>query len=508
MNSSDARTQNMFKSISDLFKNEAFVPSASVFPEIDNDRLSRELDLKVKGGTRGRKGLPRKEDQTLDQIELEAVSKVEALRRRGLENFETNRQVYSERLNQVGTAKMQVETVADDTKSRFLEETIRWRSAMVAPRERVQETYNWRNRFREIHKLERPAKKASSLVSIIGLGFVMVMLESAGNAYLFAQKNTLGLLGGLMAAFLVSFGNVAISTLLGMATRYINIRGISRIFLTLLGLGFFLLWLVFATGYNLGVAHFRDAVETVGEWREAGEIAMQTLVANPISLHTMESYILFLLGAFISIISLLKGYHSSDPYPGYSKVQADLTNARESYVDHLEEALETLSDHRDEAVETLHEALEEVQRNIRDSIDALYGQRTLTSGVSAFLEQTDIAANFLLSVYREANRAARPDGDEVPPYFLESFQFKPFNPPALESVDRSEAEGQVREIEALISKTIKEMFDVFEQAVQDHYELDELEGVFTNSARVMAGSRTTRSDASALQVISGKSEAS
>ncbi len=499
----------MFKSISDLFKNDAFVPSYSVFPEIDQDQLSRELDLEAKGKQRGERGQPQADEKTLDQVELEAVSKIDALRRRGLENFETNRQVYSERLNQVGTARMQVETVADDTKSRFLEETIRWRSLMVAPRERVQETYHWRIRFREMHKLERPAKKASSLVSIIGLGFVMVMLESAGNAYLFAQKNTLGLLGGLMAAFLVSFGNVAISTLLGMATRYINITGVSRLLLKLAGVGFFLLWLGFATGYNLGVAHFRDAVEAVGEWREAGQIAIQTLLANPIGLQTMESYILFLLGAFISIISLLKGYHSSDPYPGYSRVHSDLIKARADYVDHLDEALETLSDYRDEAVETLHTALDEVQRNIRDSIDALYGQRTLTSAVSAFLGQCDIAANYLLTVYREANRRARGKTNaDVPTYFSETYQFKPFNPPELEAVDRVEAEKQVREIEVLISKVIKEIFELFESAVQDHYEIDELEGVHTDSARILANNKKSRSNAGELQVISRKDEAS
>lgn len=495
----------MLRKISELFGNDAFIPTASVFPELDKDRLAYELDLEKKGTERGGNCQPASDTKTLDHVELDAASKVEALRRRGLQNYETNRQVYSERLNQAGAARMQVETEANDAKSRFVEETVRWRSLMVEPRERVQEAYEWRNEFRKSHGLKRPAKKAATLVSIIGLGFVMVMLESAGNAYLFAQKNPLGLLGGLMAAFLVSVGNVAGSTLFGLGTRFINVRGFQRLLIKAFGAALFLAWLFAASGYNLAVAHFRDAAETVDAWRDAGALAIETLIARPLSLHTMESYVLLILGIFISIISFLKGYHSSDPYPGYSKVQADLTSARDNYIDHLEDAIEKLAEYRDNAVETLRAAYDEVQRNITDSIDALYGQRTLASGLAPFLEQCDIAANYLLAIYRDANRAARPDDkSEVPNHFSEQYKFAPFTPPDVEDVRRKDAEDRVKEIEDLVSAAIKQIFEVFENAIHDHYEIDELEGVYSDRARVLASSRKGRSDASDLQVISGK----
>ncbi|WP_143570189.1 hypothetical protein [Thalassovita mediterranea] len=472
--------KSMLKPISDLFRSDEFLPSSAVFPDIDKDRLVKDLDLKKEAASRGAANQPETSAETLDHMELKAVSRVEDLRRRGLENYETNRRVYAERLNKAVSARMLVETEANDSKAKFAEEVTKWKSMMVTPRERVQETYRWRNRFREINKLERPAKEAGSLIALFGLAFLMVILESAGNAYLFAQKNTLGLLGGLMAAFLVSLGNVALSTIFGMASRYINCRGFVNFFKKLVGLGFFLTWLGFALVYNLGVAHFRDAVERNGEWREAGTTAIQTIQSSPFGLYTMESYVLFLLGLFISIISFLKGYNHSDPYPGYSKVAADVVDAREEYVNYLEDSIETLAEHRDDAVNGLRAANDEVHRNINDSVDALYGQKALQSNLNPFLEQCNIAANYILAVYRDSNKAARTDNP--PAYFNTSYTFEPFKVPDEEIERRQEAEEQAKEVSELVNTSIQEIFEVFHEAVKAHYEIDELEGTHIDRA--------------------------
>lgn len=474
----------MLKTLADIFRSDEFVPSSSVFPDIDKDRLVKDLQLAEEGRTRGTADHPETDSANLDHIELKAVSRVEDLRRRGLENYETNRRVYSERLNQAVSARMLVETEANDSKAKFAEEVTKWKSLMVTPRERVQETYKWRRRFRELNRLERPAKEAATIVSLIGLAFIMIVIESAGNAYLFAQKNTLGLLGGLMAAFLVSVANVSLSTMFGMATRYINCRGLMNFYKKVIGLGFFIAWIAFAAGYNLAVAHFRDAVERIGEWREAGVVAIQTLQESPIGLYTMESYVLFIIGAFISILSFLKGYHHSDPYPGYSKVANDVIDAREEYVANLEESIETLAEHRDDAVNGLRAANDEVHRNINDSVDALYGQKALQSNLAPFLEQCNIAANYLLSVYRDANKAGRKDAP--PEYFKQSYSFENFKPSVEDMSRRQEAEDQVKEVSDLVNRSIQDIFEVFHEAVKSHYEIDELEGTYIDRTAHLA----------------------
>ncbi|MGX0975613.1 signal transduction histidine kinase [Roseovarius sp. MBR-51] len=465
----------MIRTLSNIFRSDEFISSSEIFPDIDKDRIARDLSLEEAGRKRGGEGQPGTTSETLDHIELKAISRVESLRRRGLENFETNRRVYSERLNKASSARMLVETEAEDAKARFTEEVTKWRAMMVTPRERVQETYRWRTQFREQNKIgARPARLASSWPNIIGLALIMILLEAAGNAYLFSQNNPLGILGGLIAAFLVSFANVSMSTFLGIAARFINVKGFQNLLKKFFGLLFCMAWLAFALGYNAAVAHFRDAVETTLQWREAGEMAIDTLIANPVGLNTMESYVLFLLGFFISIVAFLKGYHSSDPYPGYSKVAADVVQARDTYIGYLEDSIDTLAEHRDEAVDALRQARDEVARHIHDSVDALYGQKALQANLSPFLEQCNISANYLLAVYRDANKAARKD--DGPAYFDKEYAFEVFQSPVSEDDRRKEAEEQVNEVSKMVDRAIKEIFDVFHRSVQEHYEIDELEG--------------------------------
>lgn len=496
----------MISKLNEIFRSDEFISAAVVFPNIDKDRLAKELDLEAKGKARGVERHPETSSPKLDHIELNAVSRVEELRRKGLDNFETNRRVYSERLNSSVSARMLVETEANDAKARFAEEVTQWRALMVTPRERVQETYRWRARFRELNKLyNRPAKQAASLANIIGLSLLMILLESAGNAYLFSQNNPLGILGGLIAAFLVSFGNVSMSTILGMGVRYINMNGIRNLLKKFAGLIFALAWVAFALCYNAAVAHFRDAVETTLEWREAGEMAITTLLANPAGLNTMESYVLFLLGFFISIIALLKGYHSSDPCPGYSKVAQDVIDARDDYIGHLEESIETLAEHRNEAVEALHAARDEVERQVRDSVDALYGQKALQSNLHPFLEQCNIVANYLLSVYRDANKAAR--SDEPPAYFQEEYNFEVFASSVADDEQRIKAEKQARDVSQLVEKSVKEIFEVFHKAVQDHYEIDELEENYVERSKRFKPNASATSGSSSIEPGSAEKKA-
>lgn len=472
----------MISKLKEIFRSDEFINSSVVFPNIDKDRIAKELDLSAEGTARGNDGLPEAVSSNPDHIELKAISRVEELRRKGLENFETNRRVYSERLNMSVSARMLVKTEANDSIARFAEEVTQWRALMVTPRERVQETYRWRSRFRELnHLYNRPAKQAASLANIIGLSLVMILLESAGNAYLFATNNPLGFLGGLIAAFLVSFINVSMSTVMGMGVRYINMKGFRNLLKKMFGLLFASAWVAFALGYNAAIAHFRDAVETESEWRKAGEMAIATLIENPVGLNTIESYLLFMLGFFISLIALLKGYHSSDPCPGYSKVAQDVIDARNDYIDHLEDSIAKLAEHRDEAVVALHEARDEVERQVRDSVDALYGQKALQSNLSPFLEQCNIAANYLLSIYRDANKAVRPD--DPPAYFQQEFRFETFTSPVADDEQRIEAEKQARDVSLLVEKSVKEIFAVFHKAVQDHYEIDELEGNYVERVK-------------------------
>lgn len=475
----------MFKAITDVFRSDEFIQSSAVFPEIDKDRLLKDLNVEEEGTNRGKNNQPEKTSESLDHIEIKLVARVDDLRRRGLENFETNRRVFAERLSRAVSAKSLVETEANDSKAKFNEEVTKWKSRMVTAREAVQESFAWRKAFRQENGLIRPAQETGSLWALFAIGFMMVIAESVFNMYLFAQKNTLGFLGGAFAAFLVSLVNVSVCTLFGIFARYLNCRGFKNILKKLFGLISVFFWIGFAMVYNFGVAHFRDAVENIGDWRQAGVAAVETIQSHPILLNTMESYILLLLGMIISVISFLKGCYFSDPYPGYARVNDDVINARNDYIDELEDSIEDLAEHRDNAVNGLRAANDEVHRNINDSIDALYGQRALHSNLTPFLEQCNIATNFLLATYRDANKVARED--DAPEYFNKEYSFEPFDLPDEDLERRANAERQTKDVAELVDASILEIFQVFEKAVHSHYEIDELEGTYIEKRKTSKG---------------------
>ena len=495
----------MLDKLKKMLRSDDFIPSSAVFPDINKERIARDLNLKRLGQERGQENLPETGAETLDHVELLAVSRVEELRRRGIENFETNRRVYSERLNQAVSARMMVETEANDAKARFAEEVTKWRSRMVTPRERVQETFRWRRSFRERNRLERPAKAASSWPSIIGFSLMMILLESVANAFLFAPNHILGFLGGTAVAFLVSLTNVALSFLFGRASRYINCRGFWNLLKKFFGLLFALFSVAFAIAFNLFVAHFRGEIEKGAEWQKASEEAVKTMMTAVETMRfgqlfpdSFESYLLLLFGMLISVVTFLKGYHSSDPYPHYSAVNQDVMEAREEYLEFLEDSIDTLAEQKDEAVDTLRMANEEVHSHINDSVDALFGQQALHSNLTPFLEQCDVSANYLLAVYRDANKAARED--DPPAGFRARYAFREFEMPAEANDRRAEAEAEARKVSDMVNDAIKEIFEVFHTAVREHYDIDELEGTYLDRAGMKAAAMgngsaaTVRSD--------------
>ncbi|WP_115981945.1 hypothetical protein [Rhodosalinus sediminis] len=487
----------MLGKVVDLFRSDEFKPSAAVFPDIDRERIAKELDLRGCGQERGREGQPSSDAKVLDMVEMSAVSRVEELRRRGLETFESHRKAYSERLARATAARMAVEQGTRDAVSKFRQTVIEYQAMMVTPQEELREAFNWREQFRRKHRLgSRPARPALGWGAIIGIGLVMIVIESVLNSYLFSQSNPLGLVGGLIAAILVSAANVSISTGFGMAGKTVNSR---RFFWKLAGLLLCLGFVGFVGIYNLAVAHFRDAVESMNDWREASAIALQTLVEDPIGLANLESWLLLVVGCFISIVAFVKGFLASDPYPGYSGVSQAVTDARANYIQHLQESNETLEQQRDDAVGELLETSEEIQRQINDSVDALFGQSHLVSSASAFFEQCDIAVNYLLSVYRDSNKSARET--DPPEHFAETFEFERIELKPVDVERRDDAEREVNEINSLISKATREIYAAYDEAVDAHRNIDELQG--TEYARPR---KQTPPSLTSLKVVDGSSE--
>ena len=449
----------MLERLKSVFQSDAFVPTSAIFPTIDSERIAKDLRLEEQGASRGAENQPTTEAKDFDHIETGIIERVEELRRKGLENFETNRRVYNERLARAGSATKEVEVAAGMAKGEFGRQVQVWHSAIEGPRERLADTYRWRARYRAINRLERPAKEFEGWTKVFSLAIILIVLEAGMNSYLFSQGNEFGLLGGLLAAAIVSVVNVGGSALLGYMARYINHR---NWILKFGGLLFVLGWLAFAVTMNLAVAHFRDGLEAGVPWRQAAKEAVPKLLEQPLDLASVESWLLALIGMLISVLAFRKGWHTDDPHPGYGRVERAVKVARDHYVNDLDLALEDLAKTRDAAIGDLQDANEQVRQGIGEAIDTLFGQSTLGAHLQTFLDQCDVKVAHLLAVYRDANRAAR--NTPAPKSFDKPFKFAPFKLQAVETARREGAEAEAAKVTATVEAAVRDIFTQFEDA--------------------------------------------
>ena len=158
--------------------------------------------------------------------------------------------------------------------------------------------------------------------------YAVLALMAGAECYLNSELLADHLQGGLREARALVVLTVAISFALAWALaaslrcwthrlRTVQIGGIAASAFTLL----------LAVGYHLGLAHFREALET-GAFAQLDSLASAAF-ANPLSLG-MHSVLLFLGGAVAFGIAAHHLYALDDPYLGYGRVARTLESERQN----------------------------------------------------------------------------------------------------------------------------------------------------------------------------------
>ncbi|MEO1473765.1 MAG: hypothetical protein AAFS03_07455 [Pseudomonadota bacterium] len=224
-------------------------------------------------------------------------------------------------------------------------------------------------------------------LSVIAL---LVLFESAANAYFFAQQSAFGISGGLFQAAAVSLANVATSFFI---VGYWGLRHAStpanwsadprkwdaRNYYKLFGIFAIIVGVIIALLVNLSAAHYRnlidmqalteidpasaealaanttsvfrfaistdvcDAILTSPLGLEIGSAATNAM-CRPFALHSLDAMVLFALGVAISALAAFEGRGADAAFPGLSdaarqaeKAKQDLTFALEDYYDTIDD---------------------------------------------------------------------------------------------------------------------------------------------------------------------------
>lgn len=216
---------------------------------------------------------------------------------------------------------------------------------------------------RGVHYISSHPKVPMLQMSIIAL---MIIFESAANAYFFAKESEFGLAGGIFQAAAVSLANVATAFFI---VGYWGMRHISMPFDTdnifsrrnlyvVTGFVAIIVGLSLVFLVNLSAAHYRNILdmqalgqalpkdlptvvlphfivdpavcekilssplgETIGS-------AATNAMCRPFALHSLDAMVLFALGLAIAAFAAFEGRRLDSPFPGFSDSARGLERAR------------------------------------------------------------------------------------------------------------------------------------------------------------------------------------
>jgi hypothetical protein len=165
--------------------------------------------------------------------------------------------------------------------------------------------------------------------------------------------------------------------------------------------------------FNLGVAHFREALLTNPE--NAHIMAMSSIKNGIFNITDVKSWMLFIVGIMCCMFAIFKGYYMDDAYPKFGKLTRRKIELEEELHVIYEDANEHLEDLHESYLETLDTKFESLvikEKRIGHLSSAFEQQKRILVSYIRHLEDN---LHYLIRLYRDTNSAERQDAS--PEYF-------------------------------------------------------------------------------------------
>lgn len=413
-----------FQKLRDLVASPShtYSPTMETFPNLDTQRLIREMELVAKGRTRGELDQPPSDATTPDFIEEEVTEHIGAAQKRSYDELENHLAGFRQRLIDLDFENRfnHIETAAQGNLSELKQELEAGIDDLHPLRKELLDYEVDHKRFKERNKLYRPGSnptpRATTLKVMVIV--VLVLLELVVNGQLLSKGNELGLVGGIVEAVLFAALNVGVALMFAtvLGVRNINHRNWFR---KLYGLIAFVAYAVLTVGINLALAHYREIAES---GLAAGTVVLERIREEPFGLTDFKSWLLFGVGIMFSLIAFFDGLAFGDPYPGYGRKDKALRKAQVKYADVRRESIQQLGAIRKEYEDVLRQATEDLSRQRTEHRAIVTHRSRMLSLFGEHQAQLEKAANAVLRAYRDTNIAARsapPPAHFATPYRLE-----------------------------------------------------------------------------------------
>lgn len=389
----------------------------------DEQGLTKELAVEKRAIDDGERQLPPETDTSLNQTQMQICSSIfkGILLLNEFLGDQLARAVQAARAQRVEVrsperVKQQMSKAVDEV---FADHEAELRAL------RIEEMRHGRSlrAFALRHGLHRQAHYKPSLEIPVAIIVGMLALESALNGTLLGGVLPGGLVEGAALATLISAINIALGLVAGLyGWRLIHHRNTAN---RVIGASITGICHLIAVAWNLLVAHFREAAESLsssaafdGDLATLSRATMDHLSsAGLFGLASVQAWALLLLGILIHFLAAREGWEDlADRYLDYKPHDLRARRAEDAFAGAMEVlredargAVEDMEADGDRAVEQADQAL----RNIKD-LRELAEQRR-----QEVLNSEDdwvITGNRLLKLYRDRNTQVRDEGT-APAYF-------------------------------------------------------------------------------------------
>ena len=451
-----------------------FRASTEVFPAIDTEKMSVTLDLRAKGAEAGLANRPAPAARALDEVEQRIVGRIEEEKAASYQLLEDQFQTFEGRLRNLdfeGQFGM-IRQANASSLSDFKAEVASGVDELHGLRRHLKTAEDEMVSFKARHRLDRAAKVSGAGAQSLKISIIvfLILVEMVMNGSFLAKGSEQGIVGGITEAIVFAILNIGAALLFAVfCVRFLVHRSY---LLKLLGLVGLAAYIAFAIAINLALAHYREVSSTV--LTGAGAEVISRLRTDPAGLAELNSWMLFAIGLLFSLIAFIDGCYLTDPYPGFAGVRKRLDAARTHYIDRKLDLIDNLRDIRDDHNAKVEVILRDLSARRQES-SAIGAHRTRSVGLfSEHQNHLERAANALLTVYREANRAARTEPE--PAYFGETYRLERLTP-VLRTGEEWDNDRLSRRIEAAqgeLTEQIRRIGQEFETAVDAYHKLDNL----------------------------------
>lgn len=393
------------------------------FPTLD--LLREKYQIEERGHDRGNDGEPPATQAGLDPVETEIFEHCNSYYSELLDEYRRKQLAFDEIPKGSGVTPDQLEADANRACTEIRNAYGRHREDLRTQAKEARGAIEELNRFKEENEISRPPEIPDSTKLSWGILGILVLAETLINGFFFGEQLPGGTFAGVSQAVLISLGNVLVIGLLGKLVigRIVHRLSLHR-FVGWVGL--LAVVLPLALAFNLGVAHYRDALpedypspeaecyriddEGVSGPTEADQEALCLLRTSTFLLSGFKSYLLLFIGLAMCVVAIWDwAFHMNDPYPGYGK--------REQERRKKEGWLEAAKDDAIADLEAVHRDSVAHQNAVFEDPVARWQRLTAAhKDVCTFADQVrnrrddlEVSCAGAIQLYRGANVAARPE---------------------------------------------------------------------------------------------------